>query len=1329
MATIQHPVASYMLLLVGSLVLVAGLVNLVRSGSGAGRNIRSSLIWMAVTDISFIFLGLSFGGADGDAGGLLMAAFTGAARLLAWLCLVRLADTAGSFDRSALKGIGRARPVTATLFAFAMFASLGVSPFLTPDAKPLVLHAALACNLWIVPALMVGANAVLAVRTIQAVHGIWLQSGPYDEEDEPIAEPQQYPLLLLAGLIALMGLFGHSLMESAAGFLGADPALLPALAADWHSSALLPCIGAFAAWLVGRTGRQAGNYTALGFMGLAFVFAVASPASSPLGSLFSIVVTGIGLLVLLYSFGYIHRPQGGSTGAENNYYFFLLLLFGSLAGIATSENLGSLFVFWELMTVSSYVLVAYENTNEAHAAAVKYYVMCTVAAAFLLPGILLLSTNLGSLDINEVARVAGGLTPGLAAFIGLLALVGYGVKAGLVPGHSWLPDAHPAAPSSISAPLSGVLTKAGVFGLAQLLFGLLGMGVLLGTNTPEANAPIPGIGVFVTLLGTLTMLYGEWMALKQQDIKRLLAYSTMGQVGEITLTLGLCTWLAATGALMHLVNHAIMKDLLFLCSGALILRSGSRNLSDLNGLGRAMPFTATCMIIGLLSIMGLPPFAGFMSKFTMLYAIADKTPLLAAIMLVASLAGCVYYTRIIRALIFEPYTGQPVAEAPLLMRIPIGILTALCVLFGLFPGLGLSLVLPVVDGFVASGKLLPETLPSLSIDWPPFSLLLMLGAAIPVYLRHSPLLAGRSAGWVLVAAAFTVVLFGQNLDPLSFWFALLVPAMGAVNMFYASGYMDHSHTQWRFYAFFLFMTAGLTGVAASTDLFNFFLFWEIMSSWSLYFVIVHEENPAALREGFKYFFFNVLGAAFLFLGVVLLVNWSGGADFERIRGALPMLSNWQIGLALFLMATGFIMKAAQLPFRIDIQMHPATAPTPVSGYISSVLLKSALFGLLKLFLVMGGGVAASAAAAWFGKPEIMTLCLWIGGITIVMAGVFAVFQNDIKLVLIYSTVSQLGYMVVGVALGTSLGIAGGLLHLVNHMFFKDLLFLVAGAVIVQTHRQNMDFMGGLASKMPLTLGCFAIGALCVIGVPPSNGFTSKWILYHALMEDGHVFIAILSLAGSVVTLAYFAKMLHSVFLGQPMQGLDKVKETPRSMLTPMFLLTGACVVTSVFPGILLLPINGILAQLGMPVLDVAPWGLASGAGAWNATAMFVLFAIALGGGWLVLMRLTRKRRVTAIHTCGVDPADLQTHTSSRDIYTAPGDALNLGGKWLLALPRSLAERREAFKRKHGVNEPASPEQSPAAATATRLAKGMAKSLGKIMDIRLVRGKENDDDAR
>ncbi|MDR2160533.1 MAG: oxidoreductase [Desulfovibrio sp.] len=1233
----------------GAILILAGFALAWRGRGGPA----AALAGLTLADAGYLAAGAGFGGSAGVTGAVLLAAFNGAARLLSLLCLLRLQAHARGLHNGILTGIGREKPLASLLFSLGMFAALGVSPFLTPDAKPFILLAGIASQQALLPALLTLGNAAMAVFTLLAVHGIWMK-GPYRPEDADMgleARSLRLPLLL-AVLLALMGIFGHSLAWLAASLVRAGGEVPPEFAPSWHPAVFLLYAGAFGVFILGRFSLRLRDLTAVLLPALALLLLFTDGALAPLARFFALISTGVGLLVALYSCGYIHAER------SNAYFFFLLLMFGSLAGVAVADTLGGFFVFWEVMTLSSYVLVAWEDTDQAHAAAKKYFLMCSVAAAFMLPGLLLFQAWTGSLAVRELASASLALPPAAAALAALLVLVGCGVKAGLFPGHSWLPDAHPAAPSSISAPLSGVLTKAGIFGLFQIFLVVLGLGAVSGAQGTQG---VSFAGWALTALGIMTMVYGELMALRQTDLKRLLAYSTMGQVGEICMTLGLCTWLAAAGALLHVLNHAVMKDLLFLCSGALILRAGTRNLADLRGLGKAMPFTATCMVIGLISILGLPPFAGFMSKFLMLYALAGENPLLAGLMLLASLAGCIYYTRIIRTLIFEPYQGPKLEEAPLSMRIPLATLAALCVVFGLFPQLALEqMVLPVLNGLAGARVMEAQAVPSLAVIWPSHSLLLLLGSLAPVLLRRNPRLAGQAAALILGLAAVLVLFDYGRLDTLSFLFALIITVIGCANMIYSVGYLDHSHTQWRFYAFFLCMAAGLTGVAVSVDIFSFFLFWEIMSSWSLYFVIVHDENEAALREGFKYFFFNVLGAAFLFLGVILLIQWSGGSGFDLVRAALPGLAGWQLALVMALMAVGFVMKAAQLPFRIDIQMHPATAPTPVSGYISSVLLKSAIFGLVKLFLLLGGGLYLSVAFSGFSLSHIMAAVVWIGGVTIVMAAVFAVFQTDIKLVLIYSTVSQLGYMVAGVALGTSLGVAGGLLHLINHVFFKDLLFLVAGAIIVRTHRQSMNELGGLGVKMPATLALFSIGAVCVIGLPPSNGFTSKWIIYHALMEQGYVAVAILSLVGSVLTLAYFAKMLHSAFLGQPGPELEKVTEAPRIMLLPMAFLAAGCALTSLFPGLVLAPLNSVLAELDLARLDVALWGINSGRGAWNATLTALLFAVAWITAARLLKRFNARERVTDIHSCGIPPADLNMRTNPGDLYSAP---VSLWKRW------------------------------------------------------------------
>jgi len=281
-----------------------------------------------------------------------------------------------------------------------------------------------------------------------------------------------------------------------------------------------------------------------------------------------------------------------------------------------------------------------------------------------------------------------------------------------------------------------------------------------------------------------------------------------------------------------------------------------------------------------------------------------------------------------------------------------------------------------------------------------------------------------------------------------------------------------------------------------------------------------------------------------------------------------------------------------------------------------------------------------------------------------MAAVQALRQTDLKLVFIYSTVSQIGYMVLAVATGSSLGLAGGMLHVANHVFFKDLLFLVCGVVMLQTGCHTLESLGGIGRKMPLTLLAFAVGGLSVVGVPPSNGFTSKWIIYHALTEAGEPFLALLSLVGSVITLAYIAKFLHAAFLGQSAQNLDQVHEAPKVMLVPMMILSAGAILTGIFPGLLLGPINGILAEYNVPTLDVGLTGIVSGAGSWNATTVALMVFVAFGGAWRILSRLVRaNERIVDVHTCGMPPEVAASRMNPASIFGGlAGGALRRAAK-------------------------------------------------------------------
>lgn len=1239
-------------LLVGMLVVVYGAYRACREGNHPGKLI----LWGALADFGLAVTGYGLGGEAGNSGATLVLLYHGVARLAAWTALAGLVAHPLTATREELQGAYQRSPLHAVLFGFTLVAALGISPVNTPEGRLLVLHAlgvrggllpvvvvALAYTglIWVTAATVLAACFSPSVVPRETDETVWTHAS-FSDFNQTV--PTVRALFFLTALLIVLGLGGGFLQAGSALLSGTSPSEMPELAGPWHWGALLLTIAAFpilSSRLVPVIYR---NLYAVLVMLVGFLL-VCFTALPPLAKLFALIISGIGALVACYSTGYI-----AETPRKPWYWFLFLMTFGSLLGIVTTENVGSFSVFWEKMGWASFALIAWECTDKARAAAVKYIVICGGASLFMVPGLFMLGGSLTFYNEVHVAAISNG---SLVLQCGLfLALIGFAAKAGLVPLHSWLPDAHPAAPSSISAPLSGVLTKMGVFGVVLTFWLLVGQARMEELGT-EGGLTFPGM--LITCLGLATMAFGELMALRQDDIKRMLAYSTMGQLGEIFTVLGLGTWLAMTGALAHVLNHAIMKDLLFLCAGGLILQTGSRKLSELAGLSRQMPWTVGCMSIGVLAVMGLPPFNGFISKYLMILACINAgQPILAVALLAASLIGAIYYMRILRTLLLdpEPRWRPQIMEVPLSMRTPMIVLAGLCLLFGIAPQTGLSLVAPIAGTFPGMGPALPELLASVHAGWPVFVLLPMLGAIVPVCFRRDPARAGWGAAAILALTTVDVLLFGHELDTLSFIMALVIPAIGAMNLIYSVVYMEHSHTQWRFYTFFLLMTGGLIGVAGSTDLFSFFLFWEIMSSWALYFTIAHEGTSEALREAFKYFLFNIAGAGCLFLGIGILVAKGGTSSFAGIPIILRTLSPAWGTAALILLALGFCMKAAQVSLRIDWQMHPALAPTPVSGYISSVLLKIAVFGLVKVFFAFGGESLAGTVPDIFHQKTIMYTVAWIGAFTLLYSAFQAMRQDRLKLVFIWSTVSQIGYMVLGVSIGSELGMIGGLLHMANHFFFKDLLFLMVGAVMFRTHADSVTELGGVGRRMPVTMFCFFIGALAAVGVPPSSGFTSKWILYQALMEQGEPLLAFISLVGSVVTLAYLARFMHVVFLGQPMRHLSHIREVPPLMFAPMLILASLVIITGIFPGLWLIPLNHALMQYGMTPLDVALGGLTTGAGAWNAPLVTVIMLVAFGGLWsLLLFALHHARvRMTDTHACGLSAKHVTSRIPPASLY-------------------------------------------------------------------------------
>ncbi len=1166
-------------------------------------NLMRVVVFSTIAEIGWLLVGFGLGGDAGTTGAFMHLGYQLVMRGLVLVVGWHIVSRARTSRLDELAGVVSVMPVAATLFAFGLFATMGLSPFKGSFSRFMILYAAIEQGRIAIALVGTAAAIVASVYYVRVVQRLCFESPARTFELVPgpaVAMPVAW---VLAAVTAVLGVWPEPLVDLSAHAAGVAVGRIPHFEAPWSPIVLVPWVGAFAIFALGRVNARLRDAAAVVLAIATLVLVVLDPSLDAASRLFGVIFAGIGAAMAIYSVDYI-----AASHARDRYWFFAFLMIGSLVGLSTAHELGNFYLFWELMTWSSWALVVHEQTPKALKAGLVYFVMCAGGAYVMHLGILLTHAQVGSFEFAAMTAGLPQAAPMVGAAIVACFLVGFAVKAGLVPLQAWLPLAHPVAPASVSGPLSGILTKAGVFGLVKILMIVIGAASLKRFAFHGVD-----LATVLVVLGAITVIYGEFKALFEKELKRMLAFSTLAQVGEIVAILGLGTALAVDASLLHVLNHAAMKTLLFFAAGAFILRTGHHMIADFAGLGRKMPVTAGAYALASIAVMGLPPFNGFVSKFLMVWAAVDAGHWeIATLLLFGGLAGAVYYLRVVAKLFFEPWTGSDdVREAPLSMLIAISVLAVVIVAGGIVPAWPLALVVPVGTAFAAQAGIADAVLPNLAMVWPAAAIVAFVGAAV-VWLvgRRSVTWAGRLAVLVLVVAFAAILMERGRWDALSLAFALLITGVGVLNMLHATAYLAHNHAQGRFFAAFGLMIAGLVGLTAARDVFSFFGFWEIMSSWALWAAIVHEETPVARREGFKYFFFNTIGASFMFLGLCVLATTAGTTDLAGIGRAAASMPLPALATGLVTVFLGLVMKAAQLPVRIDVQMHPAAAPTPVSGYISAVLLKSGPWGVLKLFTLFGGAaVFARVGGTLVGLPTMLEVIAVIGAITILVAGAQAFIQNGIKLVLIWSTVCQLGYVMMAVSLGTTDGVAAGLAHFVNHMLLKDTLFLVAGAIMVANHATMLDELGGLGRKMPFTFGVFLFAGLSLAGIPPLNGFASKWMIFQACFTSGHWALGISAMIGSLFTLAAVLKFAHAAFMGAPTARALAAEEAPLAMRIPMGILVAASVLVGIMPGLILVPIAAIQAELGMtPIVATLAGGL-PGPDGWHPGLVSVLLLI------------------------------------------------------------------------------------------------------------------------
>jgi multicomponent Na+:H+ antiporter subunit D len=387
----------------------------------------------------------------------------------------------------------------------------------------------------------------------------------------------------------------------------------------------------------------------------------------PLGMTYALLASGLWVVIAIYAVGYM---RANDEAHRTRFTIFFALAIAASLGIAFSANLFSLFVFYEVLTLSTYPLVAHKGAPEARAGARTYLaILLGTSIVFFLPAIVWTWTLTGTLAFQPGGILGGRVDPAFAPF--LLALFAFGIgKAALMPFHRWLPSAM-VAPAPVSALLHAVaVVKGGVFALLKVAVYVFGVDYLSSS----------GASVWLCWVAAASLLISAFIALSKDDLKERLAYSTVSQLAYVTLGVALANQMGIVGGAMQMVMHAMAKITLFMCAGAIYVTAHKTRVSEMRGLGRQMPFTFAAFLIASLSIVGLPPMGGAWAKWFLLMGAADAHQMtMIAVLAVGSLLSLAYLVPVAASAFFAPARGEPstaMKEAPLMLLLPI-CLTAL----------------------------------------------------------------------------------------------------------------------------------------------------------------------------------------------------------------------------------------------------------------------------------------------------------------------------------------------------------------------------------------------------------------------------------------------------------------------------------------------------------------------------------------------------------------------------------------------------------------------------------------------------------------------------
>ncbi len=832
---------------------------------------------------------------------------------------------------------------------------------------------------------------------------------------------------------------------------------------------------------------------------------------------------------------------------------YLILLMG-INGMVMTRDLFNLFIFIEITSIATYALIGMERTGSSLTAGFKYIIATSIASAFFLLGTIFIYYQTGTLNIDDIIANSELISGPIGFIATLFVLTSMMIELKPYPANGWGLDVYETADSGIASLIS-VGVSAGVFFAVYKLLPLAG-DLLLS----------------LALVGGLTFLFSNVIGLKQENAKRLLGYSSIGQMGLLTMSMALLAQLDVDTQMPIIVgglfiNHLFAKAGLFWLAG-IVKKTSIKDWSAIAGRRSLIVLLGTMMI----ALVGLPPFPGFWAKWELVMVLASHDLYgWIALVLIGSLLEAAYLFRwfnYARQSVedqaepeqAEPSTGYwqslPVALAVLLLFVT-GYIMAV-----IMQTASPELFLPLVAGFA-----------------------LWLIDGVPGRLKNLPMLAAVAVGGYLLT---------NELEGINRLFSYLLIGGGLLVSIAA---MYRNDERKGFYPLLAVLLLSLATLLRAHTTLEFFFSWELMTLSSYLLVTLGNKS---LKPALSYLLFSLASAYLILSGFAVAYSASGSLLLSSLGN-----SGDSAGIIFSLLALGFLVKMGGFGAHIWLPGAYAESDDDFTAILSAVVSKAGVFGLILVAAQLG-------IRSDIGLDPAYVLG-WIGILTATFGALMAVFQEDIKKLVAYSSMGQLGYIVTGVALMSHLGWVSAMYMTVNHFLFKGILFLSVAGIILRTNQRLMYKMGGLIKNMPFTFTFTMIAIIAMSGVPPLTGYGGKWMLFNALMEKQWYWIAALAFFSSAVAFLYMFRLLHTVFLGQRKLEHGKLREAPAILLIPQAVMIICIMVISAYPKLLLDPLSAAIDPWISNTLVWEGTAMLTHFGYWNAPMIMAVVA----GVWMV----------------------------------------------------------------------------------------------------------------